>query len=410
MMQGIGFTGRWMIALALMLSACSSQTQLGAKAESETARPAAEAVAAADPAQAGQKENPDVIESGDFVTVHYSLRLQSGELVLTSSRDKAQDSNEKKVAWFFDPEQYGPEKIIAGQESRTPELAAAVIGMAANQKKSVPLSAESGFGSVDESLIKSYPTVKRVPRNVVVTAEEFVSQFKKFPKIGQEVNLTPYFTSKVVSVSDNSVTLEAQAEAGKVVASDFGDTRISVAGDEVLMTLSPVVGAPFTVMDRTGVIVEAGGESFKVDYNHPGAGKTLVLDVEVLSFLKSSAFKAKELAWVEDHELGIDLAGEKKKPMVLVLYAEWCGWSQRFLTETVKDPRIQAHWEDFVWVKVDSDKEKAYHELYGQTGYPLVVLLDPQGEVIKKLDGFKDARDLVEELEACLAHEMKRPA
>jgi len=51
-------------------------------------------------------------------------------------------------------------------------------------------------------------------------------------------------------------------------------------------------------------------------------------------------------------------------------------------------------------VKVNSDKEKKYYEQYGQKGYPLIVLLKADGTVIKKIDGYRDARALKGELEA----------
>ena len=359
-------------------------------------------VPVAEAAKASAVENPDIIEPGDFVVVNYTLRLKSGELILTSSAELAQDASVKKVAWFINPENYGPEQIIAERETRTPELSLAVLGMTANQKKSVPILPESGFGPIDPKRIKVYPLSKRVPRKMDVTAEEFTTQFKKFPVIGQEVTLTPYYTSKVTAISEKTVTLEARVEKNKVVPGDFGDTLVVLDGNDLVMTLSPKIGAPFTVMGQNGVITSADNGSFTVDFNHPGAGKALVMEVEVLSYQKASAFNAKELAWITDQDKGFKVAARKNKPVVLVLYAEWCTWSKRLLNETIKDPRIQAHWSDFVWVKVDSDKNKAYHEQYEQTGYPLVVLLDDHGQVVKKLDGFQDARALLGELNQCL--------
>ena len=393
------------IMSAIMISACTTQMQNTSHGEIKQAKSIAVTVSQnageVTPQATAPKEDPNRIEEGDFVTAHYSLRLMSGELLVTSSEQIAQDPGEKKVAWFLDQEKYGPEQIIAGNENQTPELAVAVIGMTTGQKRSVPIEAEKGFGPVDERLIKTYSTRKRMSRITKLSAQEFVAKFKRFPKTGREVNLVPYYKSKIIGVDDRTVTLEALALDGKIVEDDVGSTQIKVSGEEIHMTLSPKVGALFMVGKNKGIIVEAGTENFKVDYNHPGAGKMLSLDVDILSFQKASAFQSNEPVWIEDHDTGFEVALTQVKPMVLVLYAGWCGWSKRFLNETVMDPRIQAYWDAFVWVKVDSDKEKYYHELYGQNGYPMIVLFNDQGEIIKKLDGFKDPRAFVKELEEC---------
>lgn len=352
-------------------------------------------------------EDPKHIQSGDYVVVHYGLSLENGRLIVTSSKKRSEDADQKKVSWFFAPTEYGPENIIAGKESATPELARAVVGMAKGDKKSLKLSPEQGFGKPDEKQIVSYPTVKKMSRKTKMSAQQYTSRFRSFPVVGKSVPLTPYFSAKIIKVDDAAVTLEALPKDGDVIPSEFGDTKISVNGDEISMTLSPKVGAPFVLTGRSGIIKEVEGTTFKVDYNHPAAGKPLVLDIEIVSFAKASAFASKEMAWVEDHDKGYKAAAAKKKPMVMVLYAGWCGWSKRLLDETIKDPRIQEYWDDFVWVKVDSDKNKEYHEFYEQKGYPMIVLVNPQGKVIKKLDGFKDARALMPELDQCLDNATK---
>jgi len=397
------------ITAGFFLGACSAQTpliqteqQVGA---AEVVEAPVEAAASAGDAGTASKENPNAIETGDFVTANYNLRLTSGELIVTSSRALANDSEEKKVEWFFDPKAYGPEQFIAGKDSQAPQLAQVVVGMSAGEKKSVPVPPGRGFGEVDDQLLKSYPIQKSIPRVVEMAAQDFASRYKSFPNVGQSVPLTPYYMSTVTAVGDASVTLEAEVEDGKTVDSGFGPTQLSISGQDVVMTLSPKVGAPFAAMGKRGSIVAVDEESFTVDYNHPGAGKILALEVEVVAFEKASAFHSKELAWVEDHDAGYEAAAEEHKPMVLVLYAGWCGWSKRLLNETIMDPRIQDHWDDFVWVKVDSDQEKGYHDLYEQNGFPMIVLVSPEGEIIKKLDGFKDARALLKELDQCLEAE-----
>jgi thioredoxin-like negative regulator of GroEL len=85
-----------------------------------------------------------------------------------------------------------------------------------------------------------------------------------------------------------------------------------------------------------------------------------------------------------------------------VLYAGWCSWSKKLLTESLEDPRIKQMKDRFVWVKVDSDKEQAFKEAYQQNGFPMVVVLNSKGDVVKKIDGYRDAAALKKELEGVL--------
>ena len=58
--------------------------------------------------------------------------------------------------------------------------------------------------------------------------------------------------------------------------------------------------------------------------------------------------------------------------------------------------------DKFVWVKVNSDKETKYKQQYGQNGYPLMLVLNPDGTLRKRIDGYRDAHGLKEELEGVL--------
>jgi FKBP-type peptidyl-prolyl cis-trans isomerase 2 len=348
-------------------------------------------------------EHSDHIQSGDFVTVNYSLRLKSGELVVTNIKELAEDPAESKVEWFVPMQSYEPEQLIAGKEQQSKHLADAVVGMSLGEKKVLDLSSEQVYGNRDETLVKTFGTQKKIPATLTMGATDFVAQFGAFPVINDEVSLTPYYNSKVINIGKDSVTLQAQAEEGAVTEAGFGQTRISMEGDMVVTTLTPRLNAPFELKGVQGTIVNVAADHFDVDFNHPGAGRPMLLEVEVVSLVRASDFRDKQPQWIEDHDKGYEYAAKDGKPMVLVLYAGWCQWSKRLLTETIPDPRIEAYWNDYIWVKVDSDKEKSYHDYYGQNGFPMVVLVSPEGQIVKKLDGFQNARSLRRELAAYLS-------
>mgnify|MGYP006312057455 CR=1 FL=1 len=144
-----------------------------------------------------------------------------------------------------------------------------------------------------------------------------------------------------------------------------------------------------------------------MDYNSTLAGQALTLEVEVVSLTKPSQYRNRKIEWIEDYESGLKVARRNGKPAVLVLYAAWCGYSTRLLEESIPDPKIRLLDDSFVWMKIDSHEKREYKELYEQTSYPWIVVLNPEGEVVKTIRGFKPADQLRQELTAVITDRLQ---
>jgi hypothetical protein len=203
----------------------------------------------------------------------------------------------------------------------------------------------------------------------------------------------------VTEVTEQDVALEFQVKDGAVFQDSFGSISVAVAGDRITTTLKPLVGAPFPLKEGVGIISATDANSFSLDLNHPLAGRTIILDLEAVSI---SAAQAGEIVWIDDHDAGLARAKMEGKPAFLILHADWCGWCRKSFSETFPDPRITALKDRFVWVRVNSDKELKYKQQYGQEGFPMMVLLNSDGTVLKKIDGYRDAAALREEIRAVL--------
>ncbi|MBN1105202.1 MAG: FKBP-type peptidyl-prolyl cis-trans isomerase [Deltaproteobacteria bacterium] len=353
------------------------------------------------------KSEPLKVETGDLVEVDYEATLDDGTLVQTTRREAFDDPAAKKHAWSRQPQVFGPIEIIAGERTVFPGLGDAVAGMTRGEKKEVPLVPDMAFGPKDPKRIVKFDSIKRFPKIGFVNAKEYTQRFGTFPVKGKEVQFTPYFKSRVIEVTENHVKLKALARHGERVKNDFGGyTETRIEGDEVLLQLIPEIGAPFEMEGKRGVIKAYDDKTFTVDYNHPLAGEPVVLEVEVLSVIKASELKAVKLPWLEDHDQGVERARLEGKPAFLLLYAAWCSWSKKIMNESLEDPRLKMMKDQFVWVKVNSDEHKDIHELYEQKGFPLVVVLNPKGEVIKKIDGYRDGGALARELKGMLGEQV----
>jgi|GEM_PF-1606586 len=344
----------------------------------------------------------DGVEPGDLVSVNYTAMLDDGSVFGTTLESVAKDPARKKVAWFREPASYGPGEVVAGKAELLPGLGEAVLGLASGAKKEIRLSADKAFGQPDPQKLVQFPCSRELPRTVRMPAEEYTKRFASFPVMNKEVDLIPYFKAKVTEVEEHDVALQFQAKEGQTFSDTYGTVTVHVKEDTITTTLAPAIGAEFPLKDGVGIISATDGVTFTVDANNPLASKSVVIDFEVVSVTKKASLKTGAIQWVEGYEQGLAEGEQAKKPVFLLLYADWCGWCKKTLNETLPDPRIASLRDRFVWAKVNSDKEHKYMEMFGQNGFPMMVLLRPDGTVLKKIEGYRDAESLKGELESVL--------
>jgi thiol-disulfide isomerase/thioredoxin len=235
-----------------------------------------------------------------------------------------------------------------------------------------------------------------------MSADDYVKRIGGFPVTGKEVQLDPYLKAKVTSIGEKDVTLSILATDGAQFSEPYGTVTAAVNAEGVTLKLAPIMEAAFQAGDRQGVITASDNKSFTIDFNNPLAGKTILLGLEVVKVTRAAALNTKPIDWIEEHDAGLARAKKEGKPVFLLLYADWCHFCKRLFAETMPDPRIERLKDKFVWVKVNSDKAKQYKQLYGQNGFPMIVLLKSDGTVIKKIDGYRDARGLKTELDGVI--------
>nr|WP_319493789.1 thioredoxin family protein [uncultured Desulfobacter sp.] len=322
-------------------------------------------------------EIPDTVQERDLVTVSCKAQMD-GEVV----------SGDTPAVM----------EIVAGEKTRVPGLGKAVIGMKQGgyQVKTIP--PEQAFGERSKDKIKIFPSTYTTPLISEISAEDYQTKFGKKPVKGALVRTTPYYKSKVMNVEGGQIKLKHLAENGYTDKASFGVTTVKVDKEGITIRLKPVKGAIFTVAKTQGVIIDVETNRFTVDFNHPLAGKTFILTLEVLSLKKASFFDDMNIPWISGHDEGQFTAMKNKKREVLFLYADWCHWCHKMFDTTFEDPRIKLLKDDFVWVRANSDKDDSLQELYKQDGFPMIVLLDEAGKVVRKISGFKDATALLPEL------------
>ena len=112
------------------------------------------------------------------------------------------------------------------------------------------------------------------------------------------------------------------------------------------------------------------------------------------------------LDWIDNETEALEIALREDKLLMLDFYASWCVACKELDHKTYADPAVAAKLDNYVNVKLDftrsSDTTKALTEKYQIPGLPVVIFMDAQGNVFKRITGFVNAEemlDIIEEVE-----------
>lgn len=339
-------------------------------------------------------ETPDTVSPGDLATVYYFLASENGEKISTNI------SSHTDILGKYEGK--GPIEIYAGQQDLIPGIHEAVIGMKAGEKKLVSISHEDAYGPWRNENLITMSSVRNLPKEIHMPLEEYKSRNNSDPIIDDQVWLNPYFTYRIAEVTEKEAILIAGITGSTVSEDVFGETTITPEGDKITIKLNPKIGAVFNTGNQKGKIVSSDDNSFTVDFNHPLACKNLELDLTVASVVEASVLKDWEIPWHDDYDEGLDAAEKTGKPVLLVLHSSQCQWCNKLLSETLTDPRMTMFRDDFVWIRVDSDKFPDLGDYYDIGSYPTILFLDSGGEALEKITGFRYAPVLRDEVKKFL--------
>lgn len=107
----------------------------------------------------------------------------------------------------------------------------------------------------------------------------------------------------------------------------------------------------------------------------------LVLSLLVTSSVASAAAPARSIEFHRSIEEARK-AAKVERPTVLLFGATWCTWCRKMETDTLTDPKVMQAAGQFLWVKIDVDKDQELAARYGVDGVPVAVMIDNQGRVL----------------------------
>lgn len=89
-------------------------------------------------------------------------------------------------------------------------------------------------------------------------------------------------------------------------------------------------------------------------------------------------------------------ARSEKRILLVDVYTDWCGWCKKLDREVFGDARVSEAARGLIAVRVNAEKGgETVAQRYDVQGYPTVLFLDGSGKIVKRIDGYVDATEML---------------
>jgi thiol-disulfide isomerase/thioredoxin len=106
--------------------------------------------------------------------------------------------------------------------------------------------------------------------------------------------------------------------------------------------------------------------------------------------------------WHNDTESAFAEARKSGKPVLVDLYADWCGWCKTMEREVFTQAKFQTYAERFVLLRVDVEDGASGSDLqrrFRADSLPTLLLLDPKQSLLGKIEGYLETDRLIARLD-----------
>jgi len=117
-----------------------------------------------------------------------------------------------------------------------------------------------------------------------------------------------------------------------------------------------------------------------------------------------AAFASGAIKWGRDYKTAQAAAAKSHKLMMVDMYTDWCVWCKRLDAYVYPSKEVLAESKNFVPLKMNAEQEgQTAAGVYGVRGFPTVLFLKPNGDLVYMIKGFRRPTDFAKEMRTALA-------
>ena len=119
------------------------------------------------------------------------------------------------------------------------------------------------------------------------------------------------------------------------------------------------------------------------------SGDGCVTSLDALMILQVTAGTPANVITWHSYEEGMEIAGAQNKPVMIEVYTVWCKWCKEMDRVIYTDPDVIDLADQFVCIKIDSDKRRDLAAIYNPTGgVPTVVFIRSDDTELHRIGGY----------------------
>ena len=112
----------------------------------------------------------------------------------------------------------------------------------------------------------------------------------------------------------------------------------------------------------------------------------------------ATALSADDAGWTRDYEAGLRQAKASGKPVILDIYAPWCGYCRKLQREVYPSSEVRGVTDDFVRIRINGEENSELMRRYRVRAYPTIVVLDSNGSELDRINGYMPAQAFARKL------------
>jgi thioredoxin-related protein len=131
-----------------------------------------------------------------------------------------------------------------------------------------------------------------------------------------------------------------------------------------------------------------------------------IIIIMIMFFILQIVVQGDEIAWYENITKAFDAAKKQKRYMMIDIYTDWCTWCKELDKRTYTHEAVIRLSKKIINVKINPEKDTAGKDFikgFPIDGYPTIIFVDWEKNLIGKIGGFLDGENFAKQAEKIIA-------